>query len=60
MLFIAALNALLHNYTGKRKISMFAPFANRTRVETHDLIGWFANNHVLARPSALRISLFLN
>lgn len=47
MMCVGALNALLYRYTGKRKIGIFAPFANRTRVETHDLIGWFANNHVL-------------
>ena len=47
MMCIGALTALLHRYTGRQKISIFAPFANRTRTETHDLIGWFANNHVL-------------
>ena len=48
MACVGALNALLYRYTGRRKIGFFAPFANRTRVETQDLIGWFANNHVLA------------
>jgi len=52
MMYFAALNALLHRYTGRPKISVFAPFANRTQVETQDLIGWFANIHVLTTDCA--------
>jgi hypothetical protein len=47
MLILAALNALLHRYTGREHIGVFAPIANRCRPETHDLIGWFAHEHVL-------------
>ncbi len=47
MLLMGVLKALLYRYTGREKIRIFAPFANRTRVETQDVIGWFANTHVL-------------
>lgn len=48
MLFLAGLYALLHNYTGREKVGLFSPLANRSRPETQNLIGWFANIHVLA------------
>ena len=48
MLLTGALNALLYHYTRREKIRIFAPFGNRTREETQDLIGWFANTHVLS------------
>lgn len=48
MTLIGVLNALLYRYTGREKIRIFAPFANRAHVETQDVIGWFANTHVLA------------
>ena len=48
MLFLAALGTLLHRYTGREKIGVFSPLANRSRPETQNLIGWFANIHVLA------------
>jgi amino acid adenylation domain-containing protein len=48
MLFMAALKTLLHRYTGRPKISIFAPFANRSRAETQRMIGWLANIHVLS------------
>jgi amino acid adenylation domain-containing protein len=48
MLFMAALSVLLHRYTGLPKISIYTPFANRGRVETHGLIGWVSNVLVLS------------
>jgi hypothetical protein len=48
MLFLAALKALLHRYTGREKISVFTPLANRSRTETQGLIGWFANVHAIS------------
>ena len=47
MLFLAALKALLFLYTGREKISVFSPLANRSLPETQGLIGWFANIHAL-------------
>ena len=48
MTLIGVLNALLYRYTGREKIRIFAPFANRAHLETQDVFGWFANTHVLA------------
>jgi amino acid adenylation domain-containing protein len=47
MLFLAGLYSLLHLHSGKRKIGIWGSFANRTRTETENLIGWFANIHLL-------------
>ncbi len=47
MLFLGALKALLFRYTGREKISIFSPLANRSLPETQGLIGWFANIHAL-------------
>lgn len=47
MLFLAALKALLFRYTGRDKISVFSPLANRSLADTQGLIGWFANIHAL-------------
>lgn len=47
MLFLAALKALLHLYTGKNDIGLLSPIANRNRRETESMIGWFANLVVL-------------
>ena len=48
MTLIGVLNALLYRYTGMEKIRIFAPFVNRAHLETQDVIGWFANTHILA------------
>lgn len=48
ILFLAALNILLYLYTGRRRFGIWGHFANRTRPETENLIGWFANNHLLS------------
>ena len=47
MVLLAAFQALLHRYTGERDIRVGVPVANRNRVETEPLIGFFANTQVL-------------
>lgn len=47
MTLLAALQTLLHRYTGQPDIVVGSPIAGRTRVETEALIGFFVNNLVL-------------
>jgi amino acid adenylation domain-containing protein/non-ribosomal peptide synthase protein (TIGR01720 family) len=47
MVLLAAFQALLHRYTGERDIRVGVPVANRNRVETEPLIGFFVNTQVL-------------
>jgi hypothetical protein len=47
MALLAALQTLLHLYTGKERIGVWGSFANRTRSELEPLIGFFANAHLL-------------
>ena len=47
MTLLAAFQALLHRYTGHGDISVWSPVANRNRVETEGLIGFFVNMVVL-------------
>ncbi len=47
MLLAAALNVLLHRYTGQTEILIGTPIANRTLPELEALIGFFANTLVL-------------
>lgn len=47
MTLLAALQVLLHRYTGQDDIVVGSPIANRTRVETEGLIGFFVNTLVL-------------
>ncbi len=44
MTLLAAFNVLLRRYTGQKDIAVGSPIANRTRGETEDLIGFFANS----------------
>lgn len=44
---LAALNILVHFHTGKRRIGIWGHFANRITPEIENLIGCFANNHLL-------------
>jgi non-ribosomal peptide synthetase component F len=46
MLLLASFITLLARYTGKECISLFVIFANRNRLETQSLIGWFSNVQV--------------
>ncbi|WP_157222805.1 non-ribosomal peptide synthetase, partial [Pseudomonas sp. S13.1.2] len=47
MLLLASYQALLHRYSGQSDIRVGVPTANRTRVETERLIGFFVNTQVL-------------
>ncbi len=48
MVLMAGLQALLHRYTGEARIPVGTPIAGRSRVETENLIGFFANTLVIA------------
>ena len=47
MVMLAALDVLLHRYTGVDDIAVGTPIANRTDVATEQVIGLFANTLVL-------------
>ncbi len=47
MLLLAALDVLLHRYTGQADVVVGSPIAGRTREETEGLIGFFLNTLVL-------------
>ncbi|MBY9025040.1 non-ribosomal peptide synthetase [Pseudomonas fluorescens] len=47
MVLLASFQALLHRYSGQNEISVGVPNANRNRVETERLIGFFVNTQVL-------------
>jgi aspartate racemase len=47
MTLLAAFNALLYWYTGQKDIVVGTGVANRTRIETENLIGFFVNTVVL-------------
>jgi amino acid adenylation domain-containing protein len=47
MLWLAALNLLLHLYTARERIGVWGLFANRVQPETENLMGWLANAHIL-------------
>ncbi|QBX40839.1 amino acid adenylation domain-containing protein [Pseudomonas fluorescens] len=47
MLLLASFQALLHRYSGQAQIRVGVPTANRNRVETEGLIGFFVNTQVL-------------
>ncbi|BBH45227.1 non-ribosomal peptide synthetase [Pseudomonas sp. KU43P] len=47
MVLLASFMALLHRYTRQRDIRIGVPSANRNRVETEDLIGYFVNTLVI-------------
>ena len=47
MLLLASFQALLHRYSGQHDIRVGVPTANRNRVETERLIGFFVNTQVL-------------
>ena len=46
MTFLAAFQTLLHRYSGHEDIVLGYPIANRNRLETANLIGYFANTLV--------------
>lgn len=47
MTLLAAFQTLLHRYTGQTDLVVGTPIANRTRLETEGLIGFFANTLVM-------------
>ncbi|WP_096144848.1 non-ribosomal peptide synthetase, partial [Pseudomonas fluorescens] len=47
MLLLASYQVLLHRYSGQQDIRIGVPIANRNRVETERLIGFFVNTQVL-------------
>ena len=47
MLLLAAFQSLLHRYSGQRDIRIGVPNANRPRLETQGLVGFFINTQVL-------------
>ncbi|MGE7994420.1 amino acid adenylation domain-containing protein, partial [Pseudomonas sp. NPDC089554] len=47
MLLLASFQALLHRYSGQSDIRVGVPIANRDRLETERLIGFFVNTQVL-------------
>ena len=47
MLVLGGFNALLHSYSGSTDIVVGTDVANRNRIETENLIGFFANQLVL-------------
>lgn len=47
MLLLGAVCYLLHVRSGQVRIAVWGNFANRTRPETEEIIGWFANAHML-------------
>ncbi|QJI45129.1 non-ribosomal peptide synthase/polyketide synthase [Pseudomonas sp. ADAK2] len=48
MVLLASFQALLHRYSGQANIRVGVPVANRNRVETEGLIGFFVNTQVLS------------
>jgi len=47
LVLLAAFKVLLHRYTGQEDLSVGTPIANRNRIETEPLIGFFANTLVM-------------
>jgi len=47
MLLLASFQALMHRYSGQEDVRVGVPIANRNRVETEQLIGFFVNTQVL-------------
>ncbi|WP_372340003.1 amino acid adenylation domain-containing protein [Pseudomonas sp. Leaf58] len=47
MLLLASFQVLLHRYSGQAEVRVGVPIANRNRVETERLIGFFVNTQVM-------------
>ena len=59
---LAGFQALLHRATGHLDVAVGSPVANRNRVETEGILGFFANTVVLRTPDVhgdLRVSALL-
>jgi amino acid adenylation domain-containing protein len=57
MALLAVFQVLLHRYTGQQDIRVGVPIANRNRLETADLIGFFVNTQVLRGEIRGRMTL---
>ncbi|WP_018905482.1 non-ribosomal peptide synthetase [Variovorax paradoxus] len=57
MVLLAALQVLLHRYTAQQDIRVGVPVANRHRVESERVIGFFVNTQVLRNVLGSRTSL---
>jgi amino acid adenylation domain-containing protein len=60
MLLLASFQLLLHRYSGQADIRVGVPMANRNRVETEALLGFFVNTQVLrveVQPEACVLDL---
>ncbi|WP_341796513.1 MULTISPECIES: non-ribosomal peptide synthase/polyketide synthase [unclassified Pseudomonas] len=56
MLLLASFQTLLHRYSGQSDIRVGVPIANRNRVETERLAGFFVNTQVLRAEFGLNIT----
>ncbi|WP_060515017.1 non-ribosomal peptide synthetase [Pseudomonas sp. NBRC 111132] len=56
MLLLASFQTLLHRYSGQPDIRVGVPVANRNRVETERLIGFFVNTQVLRAEFDLQMT----
>nr|WP_085622981.1 MULTISPECIES: non-ribosomal peptide synthetase [unclassified Pseudomonas] len=56
MLLLASFQTLLHRYSGQSDIRVGVPVANRNRVETERLIGFFVNTQVLRAEFDLQMT----
>nr|WP_248764790.1 amino acid adenylation domain-containing protein [Pseudomonas protegens] len=57
MVLLASFQVLLHRYSGQHDIRVGVPTANRNRVETQRLIGFFVNTQVLKADLDDRITV---
>ncbi|ASI68652.1 non-ribosomal peptide synthetase [Diaphorobacter nitroreducens] len=57
MVLLAALQALLHRYSGQHDIRVGVPVANRSRAELQSVVGFFVNTLVLRNSVEGRMSL---
>ncbi|WP_431768107.1 amino acid adenylation domain-containing protein [Pseudomonas fluorescens] len=57
MALLAGAQVLLHRYSGQEDIRVGAPIANRERVETEGVVGFFVNTQVLRNVLHSRLSL---
>ena len=57
MVLLTSLQTLLHRYSGQNDIRVGVPIANRHRVETEGVVGFFVNTQVLRAVIDIRSSL---
>ena len=57
MVLLTGLQVLLHRYTAQQDIRIGVPVANRHRVESEKVIGFFVNTQVLRNPLTSRTTL---